>query len=178
MLQTWYNNYYHAYILLFTYIHAALHTLEKASLTELNNGTILIMWDPIMVGGENTALMYRITISNSSNNLVTKSIAEQMSSDGPAIYSYSFDPENLNSNCETFRVSITPIINDHYPGGPTILIQGNYNRFNEVVLTVTFNSFIIAIPPVHSITSGGVTFVNNSLDYIFVLPVSEKSKTN
>ena len=101
-------------------IHAALLTLEKASLTEFDNGTILIMWDPIMVGGENTMLRYEINIigSNSSNNLLTQNVIPSVP------YSYPFDPGNLNSTCEALRVSITPIINDHYPAGPTILTQG------------------------------------------------------
>ena len=101
-------------------MHTALHAPEKASLTELNNGTVLIMWDPIMVGGENTILRYEINIisSNSSNNLLTQNVISSVT------YSYPFDPENLSSTCEALRVSITPIVNDHYPGDPIILNQG------------------------------------------------------
>ena len=33
-------------------------------------------------------------------------------------------------------------------------------------------TYLIDIPPVQSITPGGVSFFNNSLAYVFVLPVS------
>ena len=150
-------------------IHTALHALEKASLTELNNGTILIMWDPIVIGGENTMLTYRISIgSNSNYDLITQNMVASIP------YTYPFDPGNLNSTCEALRVSITPIINDHYPGGPTILTQGIMHAYMDLMFIVLFFlTYLIDVPPVQSITPGGVSFFNNSLEYVFVLPVSE-----
>ena len=116
-------------------MYNGLHVLEKARLTELGNGTVLISWDPIVVGSETTGIKYQINISASSNPLSNSTVfdvdrqgnfEESFSIHASEHrYSFLFEPGNLRSTCEVFIVVITPIVNDHYPGEPTPLIQGS-----------------------------------------------------
>ena len=127
-----------------------LHALEKATLTELSNGTVLISWDPIVVGSENTGIKYRINISsNSSNSSIEFDVDKEGNFDESASihisrrrYTFLFEPGNLRSACEVFTVFITPIVNDHYPGEATPLTQGIIHTIMQCSLCSLFLDFV------------------------------------
>ena len=115
-------------ILLSEFIHTEIEVV-KARLETFNNGTILIVWDPISVGS--TTILrrtthYEIDIFDDRDDSKINHINNYMhmpnsNETTKEIYAYS---ESNISCCTTFTAYITPIIDDEFSGKRTTVVQG------------------------------------------------------